>query len=64
MGILGRIQRRIRHDFRKKTLQSKEGVKTEAYEDANGEAEFEKQFQHNRRTPPDRSPSIAKWMEK
>lgn len=35
MGILGGIQR-IRHDFRKRTLQSKERVKTEAYEGANG----------------------------
>jgi hypothetical protein len=41
MGILGGIQRRIRHDSRKRTLQSKETVKIEAYEDANGKAEFE-----------------------
>lgn len=41
MGILGRIQRRIRHTSRKRTLQSTGRVKTEAYEDANGKAEFE-----------------------
>lgn len=41
MGILGRVQRRIRHASMKRTLQSKGRVKTEAYEDANGEVEFE-----------------------
>ena len=40
MGILGGIQRR-RRDSRKSTSQSKGRVKTEAYEDANGKAEFE-----------------------
>lgn len=41
MGILGGIQRRIRHTSMKRTLQSKGRVKTEAYEDANGPADFE-----------------------
>lgn len=41
VGILGEIKRRIRCDFRKRTLQSKGRVKTRAYEDANGKAEFE-----------------------
>lgn len=41
MGILGGIQRRRRRDSRKSTSQSTGRVKTEAYEDANGNAGFE-----------------------
>ena len=40
MGILGRIQRRIKCGSRKRTFQSKGRVKTEAYEDTNGNDEF------------------------
>lgn len=34
MGILGGIQRRIRHDLRTSPSQSKERIKIEIYEDA------------------------------
>ena len=47
-----------KRDSRKRTLQSKGRVKTEAYKDANGNAEFEQQFQRNTKTSPDGLPSI------